>query len=680
MNIYFLFSIIILLSACAPAAQHIQEHPAYFDEVFAKADSIGHSDLPASHAYLQSAYAAFPEPGMIDLWRKYEHLFIYHIGKTYNFSLAMLYADSMLYTLRDRSLQQRYPVYYAGALFAKGDVLRDQQKYNEAYTYFYRGREILRKTNDTCEYHQYASRLALVYYRQEKYLEAAPYFLETFERLGQCDTSDYNTFYLRQGMLDNVALSYDKAGNTRQALAYYDSTLYFIRLQGAKFRHIPEYERGMQAAAAVVYGNKGSALLRMGDTLAAESLFLQSIAINIRGRDEKVDAQLTMAKLTALYLAANRLKDAAAVLQEMQAAQALAPNADCRQRWLHLRWQYFEKTGRTDSGYATLKAYTQLKDSLAAAATKPDIADIKEEFEHMSRVHQLEIIEKNNQLKTAYLGILVILFIIVLLIAWMIWQNWRKSHRHIAELQRLNQEITARHDDIRKSLTALEQSHQNNSRMMKIVAHDLRNPVGAIYSIAQLLQHGKLSPEKDQEMLELIKTSSDSALHLISDLLVLDTALTNMEKELVEIHVSLKYCVDLLQTKAMEKQQNIVLETEPVKVLASREKIWRVFSNLINNAIKFSPDGSRIEVALKRVNGTARISVKDQGIGIPPAMQDKIFSLSSEVKRRGTRGEESFGFGLSISKQIIEAHNGRIWFETEHGKGTTFYVEMSASA
>lgn len=105
-----------------------------------------------------------------------------------------------------------------------------------------------------------------------------------------------------------------------------------------------------------------------------------------------------------------------------------------------------------------------------------------------------------------------------------------------------------------------------------------------------------------------------------------------------------------------------------------------MFSNLINNAIKFSPDGSRIEIVLERSNGNARVSVKDEGIGIPPGIRDKIFSLSSEVKRRGTRGEESFGLGLSISRQIIEAHGGKIWFETEEGRGTTFFVEMKASA
>lgn len=694
MNMYFLSKspspvagqmllyVVLLLSACQPAVQDSQEHPAHFNNIFSRADSIGIFDIAASHAYLEKEYAAFPDPGMIDLYRKYAYLHQYHIGQSYNLSLATLYADSMLRVFDDQALRQRYPLYYARALFAKGDALRDQQKFNEAYTYFYRGREALLKTNDTCQYHEYASRLALVYYRQEKYLEAARYFTEAAERLSYCDTVDFNIFYSRQGALDNVALSYHRAGKPWQALAFYDSTLRYIHRHGAKFRHVPEYKRGIRAAVAVVQGNKGGILLKMGDTLGAEALFRQNIDTNKLGRYEKEDAQLTMTKLIALYLAANRLKEADSVLRDLKAFVDTVPSAEVRHHWLNLQWQYYERTGRPAPGYATLKAYVKLRDSLAAAAIKPSVADINTEFERMSKEYQVEILQKNDQLKTAYIGVLVFLFITVILAAWMIWQNWRKSRSHVKELQRLNHEITTQHEHIRKSLTALEQSHQGHARMMRIVAHDLRNPVGAIYSLSELLLLKKQeeTDEKERVLLDLIKTSSSSALNLISDLLVLDTSLTDMEKELVEIHVALKYCVDLLQMKAMEKQQHIVLDAEPAQVLACREKIWRVFSNLINNAIKFSPDGASIEVMLKRTDGIVRISVRDHGIGIPPQLQDKIFGQSTEAKRRGTRGEESFGFGLSISKQIIEAHDGRIWFETEAGKGTTFYVEMKASA
>ncbi|WP_168208773.1 tetratricopeptide repeat-containing sensor histidine kinase [Chitinophaga sp. XS-30] len=671
---------IVVLSSCTSQDQEVLEHPEYFDAVFLKADSIGMHDVPAAMAYLDTAYAAFREPGAIDLFRKYQYNHLYYLHKGKDISLAMLYADSMLYTTRSKAVQERYPLQYGLALLSKGDVLRDQKKYNDAYPYFYLGRKAIQQTGDTCRYHEYASKLALVYYWQEKYDTAARYFIETFERLSYCDTNSFSTFYIRQGMLDNIALSYEKAGKTDRALAFYDSTLRFIRKYGGEFSHVPEYKRGIDAAIGVVYGNKGNVLLKLGDTLGAEILYRQSIDINMRGKDEKVDAQLTMAKLAGLYLAGNRLANAGQVLQEMKAALAQVPGAEIEARWRHLQWQYLDRTGQRRLAYTMLKAYVQLNDSLNDAASRPAIADINQEFDRISGEYQLEVLKKNDELKTAYLIILVFLSVSVILIAWMIWQHWRRSRRHVEDLRQLNQQILAQHDNIQKSLASLEQSQRDNSRIMKIVAHDLRSPVGAISGLAELLLDTGQLGEKDVELLQLIRTASSRANSLISDLLVLDTSMQGLEKEIVEIHVALKYCVDLLQLKATEKKQEIILSIEPVKVLAYREKIWRVFSNLINNAIKFSPDGSRIVIVLERSNGNARVSVKDEGIGIPPGIRDKIFSLSSEVKRRGTRGEESFGLGLSISRQIIEAHEGKIWFETEEGRGTTFYVEMKASA
>jgi signal transduction histidine kinase len=111
---------------------------------------------------------------------------------------------------------------------------------------------------------------------------------------------------------------------------------------------------------------------------------------------------------------------------------------------------------------------------------------------------------------------------------------------------------------------------------------------------------------------------------------------------------------------------------------ASREKLWRVVSNLIGNAIKFSPTGASINVSMEQRAGGIRIAVKDEGIGIPPDMQEKIFDLFTEAKRPGTAGEQAFGLGLAISKQIVEAHGGRIWFESGTTKGTTFFVDLPA--
>jgi signal transduction histidine kinase len=101
-----------------------------------------------------------------------------------------------------------------------------------------------------------------------------------------------------------------------------------------------------------------------------------------------------------------------------------------------------------------------------------------------------------------------------------------------------------------------------------------------------------------------------------------------------------------------------------------------VVSNLITNAIKFSPLRAEISVDMCLLGDRVCIWVKDQGIGIPEDMSEKIFDLFTPAKREGTGGEESFGLGLGISRQIVEALGGRIWYESEVDQGTIFYVEL----
>lgn len=229
---------------------------------------------------------------------------------------------------------------------------------------------------------------------------------------------------------------------------------------------------------------------------------------------------------------------------------------------------------------------------------------------------------------------------------------------------------------MKEALTALEQSQADNTRMMRIVAHDLRNPIGGMYSIASMMLEEPDRSEEDRVILDLIKTSGQHSLELVDNLLQLQFSSEELKKEPIDIAEMLKYCVSLLESKAEAKQQRLSLEIVPATVIASREKLWRVISNLIANAIKFSPNGAKIKLKMVQKEQGIRILVQDEGIGIPSEMSEKVFDLFTEAKRPGTAGEQPFGMGLAISKQIVEAHNGKIWFENNETLGTTFFVEL----
>jgi len=238
------------------------------------------------------------------------------------------------------------------------------------------------------------------------------------------------------------------------------------------------------------------------------------------------------------------------------------------------------------------------------------------------------------------------------------------------------EQISEQQSQLLQTLNALEESHADNSRILKVVSHDLRHPIGAAKMAGAVLLLKKDRPEKELRMLDIIQRSTTSALELADELLNTQGKAEPLYKKLFNLGAMLHHCADLLRHQAEAKSQQITLNVVPAMITASRQKLWRVVSNLIANAIKFSHEGGVIEVRMRASTSGVIIGIKDNGIGIPSEIQSKLFSPAPDAQRTGTAGEPSFGMGLTISKQIVEAHNGRIWVESEEGAGSTFFVEL----
>ncbi|RZL51267.1 MAG: sensor histidine kinase [Pedobacter sp.] len=302
----------------------------------------------------------------------------------------------------------------------------------------------------------------------------------------------------------------------------------------------------------------------------------------------------------------------------------------------------------------------------------------KEELDSHSGVDYLDYAIKEKQVETLvnsakyqmillFLSAIVCLFAITIIV--FIRQNLKRS-------KRLNSMISEQNNTMKNTLVALEQSQEENSRVMQIITHDLRSPMAAIVGLSDfMIAEHNLSVE-DLEVIQLINTSGKDSLKFVNEILEKESNAAELKKEKVNLHELLSYCTDQLQFKAKEKNQNITLTSVNISLPLNREKIWRVMSNLITNAIKFSPSNSIIAVSLITTKEDAVVSIKDSGIGIPEELKDKIFDASEQGRRTGTDGEKSFGLGLAISKQIVAAHGGSLSFESKLGEGTTFFVKL----
>ncbi|MDB5152641.1 MAG: histidine kinase [Mucilaginibacter sp.] len=230
--------------------------------------------------------------------------------------------------------------------------------------------------------------------------------------------------------------------------------------------------------------------------------------------------------------------------------------------------------------------------------------------------------------------------------------------------------------DIREKNIAIEKAGAFKNEILGMVAHDLRNPIGAIETLVMIMETEEVDNDT-RENLEMIKTSCAKARGIIADLL--DAAnnenINIIETQRAELNYFIKSIISEWKVQKNAKNNIILISSKnQVFVEINAEKFQRVMDNLITNALKFSKN--KIEIYLSAKNDQAIIQVRDYGLGIPADLIPHIFERFSKARRPGIRGEQSTGLGLSISRQIIENHQGTIDVTSEEKKGSTFTIKL----
>jgi len=231
-----------------------------------------------------------------------------------------------------------------------------------------------------------------------------------------------------------------------------------------------------------------------------------------------------------------------------------------------------------------------------------------------------------------------------------------------------------------EDITAFKQLDQMKSDFLNMVAHELRSPLVSIRQQNTVLLEGLAGPigEKQHEFLGKGVKKIDSLLELINDLLniaKIEAGKAIQHQVSIDIGEVIKETLSFLEPVAKEK--GIVLtyeEGELRPILADSKRMEEVFTNLITNAINYSPDGGRVVISAKALGEYVEIKVSDTGIGIAAEELPKIFDKFYRVKDPKTRQVMGTGLGLSIVKGILDAHRGTIEVESELGKGTTFKI------
>lgn len=231
-----------------------------------------------------------------------------------------------------------------------------------------------------------------------------------------------------------------------------------------------------------------------------------------------------------------------------------------------------------------------------------------------------------------------------------------------------------------------EQEKEERERRLFVsnVSHELRTPLTSVKSYLEALDEGALSEPVAPDFIKVSLDETNRMMRMVTDLLHLsriDNATSNLDVELINFTAFITFILnrfDQIRGQDEEKKYELVRDypITSVWIEIDTDKMTQVIDNILNNAIKYSPDGGKITVTMKTTDDQMILSISDQGLGIPKQDLPRIFDRFYRVDRARSRAQGGTGLGLAIAKEIIKQHHGFIWAKSEYGKGSTFTIVL----
>jgi signal transduction histidine kinase len=292
-------------------------------------------------------------------------------------------------------------------------------------------------------------------------------------------------------------------------------------------------------------------------------------------------------------------------------------------------------------------------------------------------VQNTELPDYNEEMIIVYIAVITGLLLIILLISLVFEFSMTNA---LKEVESKNELLARKNETIAEQSEKLAELIEEKDYIIQILSHDLRSPLANISGLVDLIQIEE-SSEGRKTYLDLIARATGNANNLVNRVLEMDGAdQTDLKAELQTLSITEVIEAVVRDSQEMASKKNITLQLQHQAkertVLADLMCLTQVFQNLISNAIKFSPVDTRIQIVSSDVDTRMQVRIIDEGPGIRPNEEGKLFKKFSKLAARPTAGESSAGLGLSLVKRYAELTGAKVWYERNTGVGSTFVVEI----
>ncbi len=557
-----------------------------------------------------------------------------------------------------------------------------QNNYEKALEYYLQALALREKVSDMQGVAGTLNNVGMVYRDMREYSTALTYY---FRAMRINDSLKNTSYFVRN--LNNIGVAYENMDSLDSALFYHRRSI--------------ELKRGIgdKAGIASSLRNIGKVYLRMKRYGEALETFREGLAMDEAGKQVRALILLDIAQVyeeTEQYTPSVNNANAAMLLGRELGSALILQNAH------ELLARLYQRIGDHKSALDNYQRFITIRDSLFNDKSTRRLAALQTNYEIDRQRIQIELLTKEKSLQSTVRNGLVggfILSVGLLVAIGVAYRNKRRSEKDLratnAEILRQQELLEHQAQEIQVSNTALSERNLElggaNERLtalntekdeiMSIVAHDLKNPIAALSGFTEILREEGLAASDRSAILEQLSMLGSRMLELVKN--VLDSY--RMESGGIELHpVSLDIAPVVAMTVEMYRERaaakDITLHwshPEGEFIACVDEQVFnQVLDNLLSNAVKYSLLGKKVFVRVGKSDSAVRVEIKDEGPGLSDEDMKKLFGKFARLSARPTGGEHSTGLGLSIVKKMVEAMNGKVWCESELGKGATFIVEL----